>query len=125
MSKYSPINKDAFTERVLDEESIRDAAGVLEIILLDEKKDKIIVRFEDFLAYRKVDEGDAFNILHEISATSKLGHTLYLVEDSQFLEWFNRESQHVRERQGLKHFCLTTSNSVVDVIAFNEPKAQR
>jgi hypothetical protein len=125
MSKFSPISKDAFTGRVLDEDSLRDAAGVLEIVLLDEKKEKVIVRFDDFVAYRKLDEGDAFNILHEISTTSTLGHTLYLVDGSQFLEWFSGESQHVRDRQGLKHFCLITLNSVVDVIAFNEPKVQQ
>ena len=123
MNKYFPVRQSVSIEHLPDEESLVDANGSLKIKISVEGETKVVL-FDDFIAYRKLDEGDAFHTLREIADSSKLGHLLYQVEDSNFLKWFMEENQFVRSRDALKHYCLTTSNSVIDVICFDPPKVQ-
>jgi hypothetical protein len=124
MNKFFPIDQSAPTGRLPDEEALIDVSGCLKITLLAEAETKIVVLFDDYIAYRKLDEGDAFRTLREIADSGQLGHLLYLVENSDFIAWFLKENQFVRNREGLKHYCMTTSNSLIDVICFGPPKLQ-
>ena len=124
MNKFFPVKRSSLAGRPPDEESIVDVNGCLSITLVAEGEMKIAALFDDYIAYRKLDEGDAFNTLREIAESSELGHLLYLVEASNFITWFMEENQFVRNREMLKHYCLTTSNSLIDVICFAPPKIQ-
>ncbi|MDO5657518.1 MAG: hypothetical protein Q4G36_04235 [Paracoccus sp. (in: a-proteobacteria)] len=44
------------------------------------------------------------------------------VENSEYLEWFHRESQHVREGMNLKHYAIYSINECFDIIHSEEPK---
>ncbi|MDZ4380603.1 MAG: hypothetical protein U0942_04605 [Parvibaculum sp.] len=123
MSKYSVYNIDEIESRQFDDESVLEKEGFLEISLVNENGRRITIKFKDYIVYRKMDEGDALETLNKIASTSELGHTLYLVEDSEFQDWFCRESAGIHKKQRLLHFCLLSSNSVIDILAFSAPEA--
>ncbi|MBW8707887.1 MAG: hypothetical protein JF627_01210 [Alphaproteobacteria bacterium] len=68
-----------------------------------------------------MDEGDAFQTLQDINESAGLGTRLYLVEDSEYLRWFHFESENIHKAQSLAHYCLTTIDSIIDVISFEPP----
>jgi hypothetical protein len=124
MSKYTAVSIDPkLLERdVAYEESITDTGVVLTIELNAADGTKFVVSFDDYISYRKIDEGDAFHILQDISETSQLGLLIYRVDQSEFIEWLKEENLGVRDSGPLKHFCVLTLDSVIDVIAYDEPK---
>ena len=119
--RYTALDLAVFGRARYAEDRISDEAGTLEIILEDESEAKLSVSFDAYLAFRKMDEGDALHTLEDISETSELGTRLYLVEDSEYLRWFHFESGTIHKGQKLAHYCLTTIDSVIDVISFEPP----
>lgn len=122
MSKYLPVTCKEPPGHLPDDEALLEKDGRIEVTLIKEDGQKLVVIFDDYVAYRKIDEGDAFRILNDISASGCIGHLLYAVEDSEFIEWFKKENYLVRNIDEMRHYCLTTSNSVIDVISFELPK---
>src|SRR6185312_10261553 len=106
--RYTALGSAVFGTGRYAEERISDQAGTLEIHLEDEGGAKLSVAFDAYLAFRKMDEGDALHTLQDIEETSELGTRLYLVEDSEYLRWFHFESENVRKGQEIAHYCLTT-----------------
>jgi hypothetical protein len=119
--RYTALGQPIFGTGRYAEDRISDEAGTLEIVLEDETGAKLSVSFDAYLAFRKMDEGDAFHTLRDIKESSESGTKLYLVEDSEYLRWFHFESENIRKGQELAHYCLTTIDSVIDVISFDPP----
>ena len=46
---------------------------------------------------------------------------VYQVENSDFIEWLNKESLHLYEHLNLQHFVLFTCEDIIDVICEEEP----
>jgi hypothetical protein len=104
-------------ERLLDE------GGVLTLAMSSESVRANLV-FDDYLAYRKMDEGDAGSTLARIYATSEAGKVLYEVKDSDYVAWYQSESSAVRDINTLQHFLIATVDDVVDVISLSPPKVE-
>ena len=68
-----------------------------------------------------MDEGDAVHTLADIDETAEPGTRLYSVADSEYLRWFHFESEAIHKSHKLTHYCLTTVDSVIDVISFDPP----
>ncbi len=69
-------------------------------------------------AYRVIDEGD-----HLLTAYSNVG-LIAIVKNSEYLEWFHRESCGVRKGQNLKHYAIHTTNECIDIIDSKLPKIE-
>ena len=121
ISHYTIMEAEIFGAGRYAEHRIVDEYGVLEVFLEDERDRKLKVSFTTYLAFRKMDEGDAFQALMDIKETSKLGTRFYSVADSEYLGWFHLQSAAIHESQNLAHYCLTTIDSVIDVISFDPP----
>ena len=117
MATYKPISE--LRARDFDE-TLHEDDGVLSIILTDDQDGGITCTFDAPLAYRKLDEGAALLILAEINMSGGLGSLLYVVEGSEFSDWFRKQSQGTR-RENYQHYCLATINSVIDVLANDPP----
>jgi hypothetical protein len=121
VSRYTVLGAEIFGAGRYAEDRIVDEDGVLVVLLTDESDKSVRVSFNAYLAFRKMDEGDAFHTLADIKETSQLGTHLYSVADSEYLRWFHFESEAVRKSDKLTHYCLTTVESVIDVISFDPP----
>ena len=117
--KYTVVNRETFGDGRYADESLCDESGVLRVVLEDEGGKKLTVTFNAYLAYRKMDEGDALQTLADIEESSEIGTKLYSVIDSEYLRWFHFESESIHKTQNLLHYCLTTIDSVIDVISFD------
>jgi hypothetical protein len=118
MSTYKLISENSAGD--FDEHLIENG-GILDIVLANRTGQDMVCSFDSPLAYRKLDEGDAFEALQDIKASSELGALLYLVENSDFLIWFQRTSGGKYAGRNIQHYCLTTINSVIDVLSFAPP----
>jgi hypothetical protein len=121
ISRYTVLEAEIFGTGNYAEDRITDEGGVLDVFLEDETGKKLRVSFNAYLAFRKMDEGDAFHTLADINETSELGTRLYSVVDSEYLRWFHFESEAIHASQKLTHYCLTTVDSVIDIISFDPP----
>ena len=121
VSRYTVLEAEIFGAGRYAEDRIIDEGGVLVVLLTDEANKSLRVAFNAYLAFRKMDEGDAFHTFADIEETSQPGTHLYAVADSEYLRWFHFESEATHKSQKLTHYCLTTVDSVIDVISFEPP----
>lgn len=122
VSRYSLLDAEAFGSATWQEVHILDADGVLEIALENEAGQGLKLVFPAYLAFRKMDEGDAVHTLEDIAETSEPGTRLYAVAESEYLRWFHFESDAIHKGQKLNHYCLATLDSIIDIISFDPPE---
>ena len=120
-SRYTVLEAEIFGTGRYAESRMADERGVLDVFLEDETGKELRVSFNAYLTFRKMDEGDAIHTLADIDETSETGTHLYSVEDSEYLRWFHFESEGIHKSHKLGHYCLTTVDSVIDVISFDPP----
>jgi hypothetical protein len=121
MNRYTPAFQDHAPEALADLRELVDRNGTLELLLESSSNKHVRVVFDAYLAYRKLDEGDAMLALEQLAASAKIARTFYRVEESDFIEWFSKQSHAVRDQQKLNHYAVVTHNDVVDVISLSEP----
>jgi hypothetical protein len=122
MTRYSVVRQDEIPSASLALEQLSDKAGVLEIVLTSRSGDRWLLRFDAYLAYRKMDEGDALVALSEIAGAGLQGFWLYEVHDSEFHHWFLAQSFGIRESSAISHFAIHVTDDVVDVLALDQPQ---
>ncbi len=120
-NRYVPVLQEHAPERLFDLGRLLDEYGRLEIGLLREDGSKLKLLFPTYLAYRKLDEGNALQTLSD--AGSMLGRSFYRVKESDFLDWFIAQSRGIHVKDPLIHFVVMTINDIIDVIC-NEDEPQ-
>lgn len=112
---WTPIQGNA---GYLSIESLTEDKGGLSILLRDQESNKLIkFLFKDRLMYQCRDESD---LEGEASRSEGLGRgCLYIVEDSEFLAGFRKDS--VRYYEGIIHFAFITDADCIDVLALAQP----
>jgi hypothetical protein len=122
IEKFSPVAQDLVKDSVFDCVELRDDVAGLTIVLSDEDGTGLAILFENFLAYRRLDEGDALKTLSALKPNLERSKTLYIVENSNFISWFNEQSYNTHISQPLYHYVIVAMNDVIDVICSEEPK---
>jgi hypothetical protein len=84
-------------------------------------KRKTACTFSDHLGFRKAGESDALVTLDAIAATSQVGRSFYLVEDSDYVRWFVVQSHGIQRAESLRHITIVTIDDVIDVISLSLP----
>jgi hypothetical protein len=121
MNRYIPILQEHSKGAPLELEQLLDHGGTLILTIVDAHERRIRLLFDSYMAYRKLDEGDALLTLADMKRTGGVGKWFDRVEDSEFLAWFNKESCDARANQNLVHYAIAALNDVVDVVALNAP----
>ena len=121
MNTYQPLVNDPRLERVFDLVSLCDAGGVLCFEFQCFGGEKLKISFDSYLAYRKMDEGDALLTLDEIASSNCSGRSIYLVRDSDFLRWFCEQAAGSRSCDGISHYAIHALNDIVDVLSIDPP----
>lgn len=117
MNTYSKKFQEFSASGGYDLDELVDRKGVLEIRLVDEARRRLSITFDCYLAYRKLDEGDALVTLEEVSRRCELGKSFYVVDDSSFVDWFVSQTYEARSPDDLDHYAVHTINDVIDVIS--------
>lgn len=117
--KFTAIMDGSLGEGSFDLDELHDAIDRLVIKVSNEHGDQATLTFDQHLAYRCRDEGDGSRTLAQINASGGLGHNIYKVDESEFLNWF--ESERGYQDPVLQHYCICTTNWIIDVIALAPP----
>lgn len=99
----------------LDDLSFKDYQLFLKLNFID--LGKRLVHFESCWSFRFIQEGRAFQTLDK----QKWGNCFYTTDKSNFIDWFNYESENVYQAD-LKQFNVITCNDIIEVITDTEPK---
>ncbi len=83
----------------------------------------LIISFDSFISYRNHDEGDLLKTLNEQG--SKLQHFLFMVKNSNYLQWFHQESCEVYIDKNVIHYAFATPDDVIDVLCEYPPNILR
>ncbi len=121
MNHYVPILQEHVSGAKLDLDELLDRAGMLVLTLTDSNGQCTQLKFDSYMAYRKVDEGDALLTLSAMRRSGGCSKCLYRVDDSDFLAWFNAERCGQVPGQPLVHYSIATVNDIVDVLSFDPP----
>ena len=80
------------------------------------------ISFSPSLAYRNIDEGD---LLRTIYGIPDLGaSSLFMVENSTWLEWFQEESHGIHDGEDIMHYAIYTANDCIDVLSAFDPTVE-
>lgn len=121
MNRYAAIFEEHKASRAYELDSLVDADGVLTLRLKGDEEARLELVFDAYVAYRKLDEGDAMLTLRRVSDTSALGRTFYEVAESEFVAWYVAQGYGVRKGADIRHFTILTQNDVIDVLALSQP----
>lgn len=121
MTEYFATWQDIAADRSFELDRLVDSAGELRVELSDDAGQKIVIRFDSHLCYRRMDEGDALNTVRELAATVGTAKVFYRAQKSDFLDWFHVQSQGIYLERALQHFAICTIHDIIDVIAFKMP----
>ena len=119
--KWIPI--DGIPKRLFCE-AIHDDYEGFRILLRGEDNSSSMLRitFESLLAYRNIDEGNRLKTMEQ--ATNFGSSSLYIVEDSTWIKWFNEESYGIHKSNKIIHYAIYTPNDCIDVLSEYEPKIE-
>lgn len=100
---------------------IQDENDGLVLVLADEatRRPSVKLSFEDFVAYRNVNESWRSRTwgAHDMRSCS----SLLIVEGSHWLEWLREESGGVLSEIALTHYAIYTGDDCVDVASRRPP----
>lgn len=118
--KVTKWNPSHVITHILHFTGLVENGEILTVVLETDSGFAIRFKFKSALTYRVSDEGDRLKIIDHTKGFEDW--PLYLVENSEFLQWYNDESYNVRVGQGYFHCLIWTSTVVVDVIALEFPE---
>ncbi|MGJ1436354.1 hypothetical protein [Sphingobacterium siyangense] len=94
-----------------------DNGGSIEIHLAEMKDDRILIlKFNGVMSYQVTDEGARSRSLYEHSSY----RGLVVSDNSNYLDWFRRESQEMFSDWDLKHYSVGNVNNIIDIISGDE-----
>lgn len=99
------------------------------INLVDDNNKKISIRFTGtVISYRITDESyifDTLTFLENNYGKDFYGDwTFFKIENSEYVEWINKQTYDVYQDIGLKHFCILASDLRLDFITTYEPEVK-
>jgi hypothetical protein len=109
-------------------DNLTDNKDGLVLNFSNEDGDKTIkIIFEDsVMSYRNNDESymlRTINYVSEVYGSSFMKkNSIFIVENSPYIEWFNSESYDIYKDYDLRHFVFMTPNDIVEVISTYPPK---
>jgi hypothetical protein len=62
------------------------------------------------------------NVISEKQDGNVFGPMVFIVENSEYLDWVSKESYDTSVMVDMKHYAIVDSDMMVDVISESEPK---
>ena len=118
---FVPVFQKHVLDGQWDLQELVDKSGTLALTLNDDRARRITISFDSYMAYRKLNEGDALLTLSSMRKTSGTAKYFYRVEDSAFTVWFNQERFDSEPVHTLVHYCIAATNDIIDILALEPP----
>ncbi|WP_448137532.1 hypothetical protein [Sphingobacterium siyangense] len=97
--------------------NLTDNGGRIEIHLAEMKDDRILIlKFNGVMSYQVTDEGARSRSLYVHPSY----RGLVVSDNSNYLDWFRRESQEMFSDWDLKHYSIGNVNNIIDIISGDE-----
>jgi len=123
MNHYVPILQEYVCNTRFEFDQLIDHAGIL-VIRLNNNNSQLELKFSSYVAYRKLDEGDALLTLSAMRNSGKTNKCLYRVDNSNFLTWFNTERCGSMSNQCVTHYSIAPANDIIDVLSLDFPEVR-
>ena len=113
--EYSPIKKDELSEyRYL--EQLEDEFGELNIVLSDKEcNGEIKLTFHNVLSYTSTYETARSKMFYNNLTIISKG-VFSEVVNSPYAKWISSQSEGIYSESDLKHYCILTTEYVIDII---------
>lgn len=121
MLEYNALKSDFLADKYYDFDSLLGDRKSLSIRISKVGGDTVEIIFSPAMSYRCIDEGDALLTSHEMSSAGCSGDALYEAKNSLFLQSFFKERFEDGNRINYRHFCVSTNDEIIDVIALEAP----
>jgi len=121
MQAFTPWKPHDLIPQRVEVTSVRDEGEGLSVTIAaeDERADLVKLIFEDFVAYRNINE--SFRIrTWEVQDLRDLP-SLIIVEESTWLKWLIEESGGILDGTLLKHYAIYTGDDCIDVASRSPP----
>lgn len=92
--------------------------GLVIFLHFSNKNRKFRIIFDPYIAYRNMDESYRARTFTEHGGFE---NSLYLVDNSTWLEWLHTESQGYYKGENIKHYSIITDADCIDVLSEFEP----
>ena len=119
--KWTPV--DSIPNRMYCE-GIHDDYEGFRILLKGEESTSPMLRlmFDCVLVYRNVNEGAMLKTLDSIRSRELF--PLYIVQNSNWVDWFQKESYHTFNNNQIIHYSIMTHDDIIDVLSENPPTVE-
>jgi hypothetical protein len=77
------------------------------------------IYFDSVYAYRNIDE--IYRLRTWNNFKGERPSSLFIVENSKWLEWFHEESQELYLEHSIKHYAIHTVQDCIDILSEHEP----
>lgn len=97
---------------------------ILSSIEIREKKIQVIFE-ESVSAYRSATKNAWLeSSIHVFPEKDEINWTFFKVLNSRYLSWISENTCGIYPQEGYVHFSFITTNAVIDVLNFDEPKIE-
>ena len=116
--KWDPISDPPFP---IDLESLNHRGQNLLLIFYAENhpSKKLSILFNDIYAYRETGDEFRSHFWHEVELEED--HAFFLVEDSDYLVWFNQQSADEFNHLVILHYAIWTTENWIDILSVHKP----
>ena len=122
MNNYHPLLLGDFIDETPSLDFIKDEEDILNIQMISSKGTKYLLKFDSYLAFRKIPESYALIILYEIGLASSLKNHLFESTQSEFKNWFVSQSGPLSDAMNIINYTVTLENEVIEVLAEEPPQ---
>ena len=116
--KWVPIEPVPFP---LDLENLhKDDKGLSILLNSEDHTDKFLhIRFSDYEALREMGEEFKTRFWHEVEIEED--YPLFIVENSEWLEWFHVQSDGNFRDLDIQHYAIWTTENWIDILSSSKP----
>lgn len=124
--KWEPI---LISDRCYELIALQQDRNGLKLIYEDDNEIIEVVFKEELLSFRSCDEGNRWktidNVLDKNGVDYFVNELFFIVENSEFKNWFIEENYSNYSKDEFLHYAFVTPNDVVDVLALHAPEVKK
>lgn len=121
IEKWKPFEAADFPADIQVEALHDDYEGFRVIVKGGISSEVYKIDFSDlYLGYRNFDESERLKFINSFPKDLR-GWSLFLLTDSEFINWLTKESLEILSKDELKHFVIFTGDDIIEVLTLKDP----
>jgi hypothetical protein len=124
MNRYHPISLGRKIEQASSFHHLEDDFEILRIYVSSKGQEIHLVKFNSFLAYRKILDSYAFKTIDELAGLGLSKQLFFEVKQSDFLEWFSSQASALAENMTHKHYLISLEDCFIEILSEELPTVE-